>query len=99
VQYYALSNKKDIQVMDVPNFDKIENQVLELMERYKSVKASREEFALRINELEKELAEMKSENQQLQSFLDEAKQNTRDFEKEDRIKTRVDELLEKLEGI
>ncbi len=85
--------------MDVPNFDKIENQVLELMERYKSVKASREEFALRINELEKELAEMKSENQQLQSFLDEAKQNTRDFEKEDRIKTRVDELLEKLEGI
>ena len=99
MQYYALSNKKDIQVMDVPNFDKIENQVLELMERYKSVKASREEFALRINELEKELAEMKSENQQLQSFLDEAKQNTRDFEKEDRIKTRVDELLEKLEGI
>lgn len=85
--------------MDVPNFDKIENQVLELMERYKSVKASREEFALRINELEKELAEAKSENEQLHSSLEEAKRNARDFEKEERIKSRVDELLEKLEGI
>jgi len=85
--------------MDVPNFDKVENQVLELMERYKSVKASREEFAFRINELEKELAETKTENELLQSSLDEAKRNTRDFEKEDRIKTRVDELLQKLEGI
>ncbi len=84
--------------MDLPGLEKIESQIQELLERYKSVKASREELALRVNELESEISELQKENEQLQVSLEEARRNTRDFDKEERIKARVDELLAKLEG-
>jgi len=82
--------------MELSSLEQLENQVVELLERYKHAKAVREELAQRVNELETEIEELKKINEQLRLDLDDARSSSRD--KEDLVRAKVDELLTKIEG-
>ena len=79
--------------------DDLERQVNKLLDQYRSVKNERDELAERVSRLEAEVAELRSENQDLKGELAEVRKSAPDPKKEERIKTKVDELLSKLEGI
>ena len=85
--------------MELQNFDNLENQVNKLLERHRSVKNERDELVERVSHLEAEVAELKRANKVLTEETEAAQRNVRDPEKEQRIKSKVDELLSKLEDI
>ena len=85
--------------MELQNFDNLENQVNKLLERHRSVKNERDELVERVNRLEAEVVELKRANKVLKEEAEAAQRNVRDPEKEQRIKNKVDELLNKLEDI
>jgi len=85
--------------MELQNFDNLEQQVNKLLERHRSLKNERDELVERVSRLEAEVAELKRANKALTEETEAAQRNVRDPEKEQRIKSKVDELLSKLEDI
>ena len=85
--------------MELQSIDDLERQVIKLLDRHRSVKNERDELAERVSRLEAEVAELKRANKELKDDTETALKNRRDPEKEQRIKSKVDELLSRLEDI
>ncbi len=85
--------------MELPNFDKLETQILNLVHRYKSLKNDYGELERMVNGLQDEINELKGINSRLRVELENSKRNIRDTDKEERIRIKVEELLTQLEGI
>jgi len=85
--------------MDLPNFEKLEAQILKLIHRYEGLKNDNGELERMVNGLQEEISELKGINSRLRVELEDSKRNIRDTEKEERIRIKVEELLTHLEGI
>ncbi|MCF7811881.1 cell division protein ZapB [bacterium] len=85
--------------MELQSIDDLERQVNKLLERHRSIKNERDELGERVSRLEAEVAELKRSNKELKDETEAALKNRRDPEKEQRIKSKVDELLSRLEDI
>lgn len=84
--------------MEIESLEKLGNQVMNLLDKYNSLKRDFGELEQLSAQLKAENSDLKRGNEQLKTEVDEARRNSRDFEKEERIRARVDELLTKLEG-
>jgi len=84
--------------MEIRSFDELERRVTKFLEELRQAKSERDELSKRVSGLEAENTELKHINEKLKKELKEARQNARDPEKEKRIKTKVDDMLAKLEG-
>ncbi len=84
--------------MEIRSFDELERRVTKFLEELRQAKSERDELSKRVSGLEAENTELKHINEKLKKELKEARQNARDPEKEERIKTKVDDMLAKLEG-
>ncbi|MDP8239273.1 MAG: hypothetical protein P9X24_09290 [Candidatus Hatepunaea meridiana] len=84
--------------MELPSLNNLDQQVTRFLDKYHSMKTERDEFAERVARLEAEIAELHRAKDELDKEIVEVRQNVRDKEKEERIKSKVDELLAKLEG-
>jgi chromosome segregation ATPase len=85
--------------MDLPNFEKLEAQILKLIHRHEGLKNDYGELEQMVNGLQEEINQLKGINSRLRGELEDSKQNVRDTEKEERIRIKVEELLTQLEGI
>ena len=85
--------------MDLPNFEKLEAQILKLIHRYEGLKNDNGELERMVNGLQEEISELKGINSRLRVELEDSKRNIRDTEKEEPIRIKVEELLTHLEGI
>ncbi len=84
--------------MELQSFDELERRVTRFLDLYRAAKSERDELAERVGRLEAEIEELKRANASARKELEEARLNVRDSEKEERIKSKVDDLLAKLEG-
>jgi predicted nucleic acid-binding Zn-ribbon protein len=84
--------------MELQSFDELEHKVSKFLEQLRITKSERDELAKRVSKLEAEVAQLKQTNKATTKELDEARHNARDPEKEERIRSKVDEMLAKLEG-
>jgi len=85
--------------MDLPNFEKLEAQILKLIHRHEGLKNDYGELEQMVNGLQEEINQLKGINSRLRGELEDSKQNVRDTEKDERIRIKVEELLTQLEGI
>ena len=85
--------------MELPNFDKLEAQILKLIHRYNGLKNDYGELERMVNGLQEEISELKGINSRLRGELEDSKLNKRDTERDERIRIKVEELLTQLEGI
>ena len=85
--------------MNLPNLEKLEERILNLIHRYGALKDDYHELERMVSGLQKEIDEEKGINSHLQADLEDSLRNTRDSGKEERIKAKVEELLAQLEGI
>ena len=84
--------------MELQSFDELERKVTRFLDLYHAAKSERDELAERVGRLEAEIEELKRANTSARKELEEARLDARDSEKEERIKSKVDDLLVKLEG-
>jgi len=85
--------------MELQSLENLERQLTRLIDQLKTIKRERDDLFERVSRLESEASELRGSNDSLRLKLEEAQRNTRDVEKEERIKAKVDELLAKLEGL
>ena len=85
--------------MDLPNLDKLEDQVLRLIHRHEQLKNDYQELERMLNGLQGEIDELKGINNRMQGEFEESRLNVRYTDKEERIRMKVEELLAQLEGI
>jgi uncharacterized coiled-coil DUF342 family protein len=69
-----------------------------LLDQFIAVRRERDDLIARIQQLEAECHELQSVRDRMALEVQDARKNTRDREKEDKIRSKVDELLAKLEG-
>ena len=84
--------------MEVQSFEDLERKVTRFLDQHRLTKSERDELAERVGRLEAEIAELQRTNEELKKELVAACDNVRDLDKENRIKSKVDDLLTKLEG-
>jgi len=84
--------------MELQSLNDLDRQISRFLEKYRTLKSERDEVTVRIQQLEAENFELRRSSESLQQSLDDARRNVRDPDKEERIKSKVDELLAKLEG-
>ncbi|MBM3328266.1 MAG: hypothetical protein FJY67_02175 [Calditrichaeota bacterium] len=84
--------------MELSALESLERQVTRLLEGYRQVRTERDDLAQRVIRLEAENTDLRSQNDDFAERIEEARRNTRDPVKEERIRAKVDELLAKLEG-
>ena len=84
--------------MELQSFDELESKVTKFLDQLRITRNERDELSKRVSSLEAELAKFKETNKTITRELEEARRNVRDPEKEERIKSKVDEMLAKLEG-
>jgi len=85
--------------MELPNLETLESKVRGILEKYNQLKVENRELKSKCDAFQAEMDELKRDNEQLHTELDDARRNSRDFEKEERIRAKVDELLAQLEEI
>ena len=84
--------------MELQSFDELERKVTRFLDLYRVAKRERDELAERVGRLEAEIEELERTNTSVRKEIEEARLNSRDSDKEERIKSKVDDLLAKLEG-
>ena len=84
--------------MELQSFDELERKITKFLDQLLATRNERDELVKRVSGLESEIAELKRSSKKLKKELDEARLNTRDPEKEGRIKSKVNDMLAKLEG-
>jgi len=84
--------------MELPSLDNLERQINRLLDQFIAVRRERDDLIARIQQLEAECHELQSVRDRMALEVQDARKNTRDREKEDKIRSKVDELLAKLEG-
>ena len=84
--------------MELQSFDELERKISKFLEQLRITRNERDELLKRVSSLEAEIAQFKQTNKAITKELDEARRNARDPEKEERIRSKVDEMLAKLEG-
>lgn len=84
--------------MELSSLENLEKRVSKLLENYRSVTLERDELTRKVDQLNIEVSNLSQANREIQTKLLEAQRNARDLEAEQRARSKVDELLEKLEG-
>ena len=84
--------------MELQSLDELERKVSKFLEQLRITRNERDELSKRISGLEAEIAELKKANKTITKELEETRHNVRDPEKEERIRSKVDDMLAKLEG-
>ncbi len=84
--------------MELQSFDELESKITKFLDQLLVTRNERDELIERVSGLESEIAELKQSKKKLKKELDNARLNVRDPEKEERIKSKVDDMLAKLEG-
>ncbi len=84
--------------MELQSLDELERRVTRFLDQLQTARRERDEMAERVGRLEAETAELKRANDELKRELEAAGKKVTDPEKEERIRSKVDELLAKLEG-
>ncbi|RJP81765.1 MAG: cell division protein ZapB [Candidatus Zixiibacteriota bacterium] len=86
-------------LMDLTQFEDLERKIIGLIERQDQLRSENSELRTRINMLEEQLASAGEENQRLQIQCGELTGNQRDRDKEEMIRHKVVDLLQRLEGL
>jgi chromosome segregation ATPase len=85
--------------MDLTQFEELERRIVGLLERQEKIQAENKELNTRLGTLEEQLQHLSQENEDLTAQRDELVNNQRDRDKEELIRHRVVDLLQKLEGV
>lgn len=85
--------------MDLSQFDELERKVSGVIARFRELRDQNAELQDRIRILEKEVHQRLSENERLTAEREELRLKQRDEQKEGLIRQKVQELLNKLEGL
>lgn len=85
--------------MDLTQFEELERKIVGLLERQEKVQGENTELRDRISTLEEQLRLLSQENEKLTSQCEELLSNQRDKSKEELIRNKVVDLLQKLEGM
>jgi regulator of replication initiation timing len=85
--------------MDLTQFEDLERKIVGLIERQDQLRLENNELRARINTLEEQLQRAGEENQRLLSQCTELSANQRDKDKEELIRHKVVDLLQRLEGL
>jgi len=84
--------------MELQSLDELERRVTRFLDQLQTTRRERDEMAERVGRLEAEIAELQRANGELKRELEAACKKVADPEKDKRIRSKVDELLAKLEG-
>lgn len=85
--------------MDLSQFEELEKKIVSLLERQEKVQAENAELCKRVGELDEQIHLLNSENKKLAAQHEELLNNQRDKNKEELIRHKVVDLLQKLEGL
>ena len=85
--------------MDITQFDELERRVSALIDSQEKLKAHNRELQARVNSLESQANASAEEAQRLMTERDELLANQRDPKKEEQIRRKVSEMLDRLDGV
>jgi chromosome segregation ATPase len=85
--------------MDLTQFEELEKKIVGLLDRQEKVIAENTELRNRVSALEEKVQSLNLDNQKLTSQREELLNNQRDKKKEEQIRHKVVDLLQKLEGL
>jgi len=86
-------------IMDLTQFDELERKIVGVIERLEKLNAENVELRNQISSLEGEIRRKVEENEQLAARREELLSNQKDVQKEELIRQKVADLLQKLNGL
>jgi uncharacterized protein (DUF3084 family) len=85
--------------MDLTQFEELEKKIISLLQRQEKMQAENTELHSRLGGLEEQVHLLNAEKEKLIAQHDELLNNQRDKNKEELIRHKVVDLLQKLEGL
>ncbi len=85
--------------MDIASFEALEAKIARVVDRLEILKTENEELRELNSRLQDEVVEKSSEIESLRQSVAEAQANARDLDKEEQIRSKVSEMLDKLESL
>jgi len=85
--------------MDLSQFEELERRVNALIDQQRKLRVENDELRSKVSDLEDQITLKAQENSQLTAQRDELLSNQRDLQKEELIRCKVTDLLQKLEGL
>ncbi len=84
--------------MQIEDLQQLEAKIAGILEKMETLKQENSDLKTRLEELQSQYNEKAAALEEVTLELDKAKANARDFEKEEKIRTKVSGLLEKLDS-